>query len=313
MRAPPLAPGGEGPGPLRRQSTVGRRRIQRVEVSASGPHVRTLRDVVATEEPLEIVLRDEGGARPVGVTMRTPGADFDLVAGFLFAEGVIDGPEAIRSMRYCPGAASGAASGEANVQLYNRVEVRLTGRTGRPLPRRDGYTPSSCGVCGVTSIEAVMSLGCPPVRCDWAVAAEVLLTLPDRLRAEQPIFDRTGGLHAAALFDLRGQPVCIREDVGRHNALDKLVGAALREGRLPLERSLLLLSSRLSFELVQKAARAGIAVVAGVSAPSTLAVALAERAGITLVGFLRGSAFNIYAGAGRIDLDTAPAAGSESR
>ena len=250
------------------------------------------------------------GPRPFAVTMRTPGDDFDLVAGLLYAEGVIDTPEQIVGMRVCTGRSKepGAAS---NAGSHNRVEVRLAASAERePLPRAAGYTSSSCGVCGVASIEAVARLSLPVVGSGPMVHAERLLGMAVRLRQAQSVFERTGGLHAAALFTPDGELVCIREDVGRHNAMDKLIGAYLLQGRLPAREDVLVLSSRLSFELVQKAARAGIGVVAGMSAPSTLAVDLAERVNMTLIGFLREAGFNVYAGAGRIDTTAAAVAGS---
>jgi FdhD protein len=288
-----------------RPGSVRRRLIQQITMTADGSMRRRTRDVLCTEEPLEIVLAGPEGPRAISVTMRTPGADFDLVAGFLFGEGIVDDPRELVGMRYCAGrAGSSVAEGPAGVEpLYNRVEVRLldAGAVARVRVRRE-VTTSSCGVCGKGSIDAVRELACPTVEAGPVLSAELLLSLPPRLREAQSLFERTGGLHAAALFGLDGELLCIREDVGRHNAMDKVVGAALLAGEVPLRDRMLLLSGRLSFELVQKAARAGITVVAAVSAPSTLAVELAEATGITLVGFLRGQSFNIYAGGERIVL-----------
>ena len=281
----------------RRSGAVLPRSVERIAVADEGISRRRLRDMLAAEEPLEIVIqRGDGAQEPVTVTMRTPGADFELVSGFLFAEGIVDRLEDIAAIRYCPGIGGG------NEQLYNRVEVRLASHASlEPLAReRRFYTSSSCGVCGMASIDAVMALGCPPVDATLTVSDETLLALPAQLREEQTIFQRTGGLHAAALFDARGRLALLREDVGRHNAMDKLVGASLLAGELPMGQRIVLLSGRLSFELVQKAARAGVPVLAGVSAPSSLAVELAERTGITLVGFLREMSFNVYTGGSRI-------------
>lgn len=278
-------------------STV-RRGVQQVAVDADGVARRERRDVLATEEPFEIRVGVSGGASaavPVAVTMRTPGADFDLAAGFLHSEGVISTGEQVREIRYCVAERGGE-------QRYNTVTVLLA--PGTPFDparlQRNFYTTSSCGVCGKASIEAVLELGCPPVEGCLQVRPEVLVTLPSKLREAQTVFDRTGGLHAAGCFTAGGDLLRIREDVGRHNALDKVVGAALLAGEVPLGGRIVLVSGRLSFELVQKAARAGVALLAGVSAPSSLAAEFAQQAGMTLVGFLRGSRFNVYTGAGRI-------------
>lgn len=300
-RIPPETPRGGGP--------ISRRVVERISTGGASPVRRRVRDVLATEEPLEIALAGAAGPEPLTVTMRTPGADFDLVAGFLFAEGIVSGAGDLVAMRHCSGLSRRAVAETAggNGPFHNRVEVRLARARANPSGRaRSFYTSSSCGVCGSASIDAVMSLECPPVGEGPRIGSEVLLSLPGRLRQAQSIFERTGGLHAAGLFDAGGSLLCIREDVGRHNAMDKLVGASLLAGAVPLRGRIVLLSGRLSFELVQKAARAGVAVLAGVSAPSTLAVELAERAGITLVGFLRETGFNIYAGGERIDSAAAP-------
>ncbi|REF01087.1 formate dehydrogenase accessory sulfurtransferase FdhD [Thermomonospora umbrina] len=245
-------------------------------------------DTLAVEEPLEIRV----AGRPLTVTMRTPGDDFDLVAGFLAAEGVIAGPADLATMRYC-----------ADATEQNVLDVLLADGVAPPgaLTERAFPTTSACGVCGKQSIEALRSrapydLAADAVRVD----PRVLSTLPERLRAAQRVFDRTGGLHAAGLFDASGEPLVVREDVGRHNAVDKAVGWALREDLLPLSGRILMVSGRASFELVQKALHAGIPVLAAVSAPSSLAALLAEESGMTLVGFLRGESMNVYTGAARL-------------
>ncbi|MFL5384178.1 MAG: formate dehydrogenase accessory sulfurtransferase FdhD [Longimicrobiaceae bacterium] len=284
---------------MRRGSTV-RRQVEHVSVAGDGAR-RARMDVLATEEPLEIrvaVADDLRGARlddaatPVSVTMRTPGADFELAAGFLYGEGVVGGAEAIASIRYC-------TEGE---QQYNVVSVVLAPGTGFDAEalRRNFYQTSSCGVCGKASIEAVMGPACARIGSALSVSPEVIARMPEQLRAAQAVFERTGGLHAAGLFTAEGELVRAREDVGRHNAMDKLVGASLLEGELPWSERMVMVSGRLSFELVQKAARAGAAVLAGVSAPSSLAVELAEACGMTLCGFVRGERFNVYAGGARI-------------
>lgn len=247
---------------------------------------RTRADVLAGEEPLEVRIGD----RPFTVTMRTPGNDFELVAGFLVSEGVVVDREQIASMDYRSGI---DATGQRD---YNVVGVRLA--AGVPLPdvslERHVYTSSSCGVCGTASIEAVRKTSPYAVAQDsLTVPLEVLLGLPERLRAGQSVFDRTGGVHAAGLF-VEGELVCLREDVGRHNAVDKVVGWALLEGRLPVRGAVLQVSGRASFELVQKAAMAGIPVLSAVSAPSALAVELGDELGVTVVGFNRGESLNVY-------------------
>ncbi|HLB21578.1 MAG TPA: formate dehydrogenase accessory sulfurtransferase FdhD [Solirubrobacteraceae bacterium] len=241
------------------------------------------RDVVAVEEPLEI--RVDGEA--LAVTMRTPGHDEELALGFLFGEGLIAGPT------------DAALSDDL---AANAIEVR--GPLARELPPRRFYTTSSCGVCGKGAIEEV-AVHCAPLAAGPRVARTLLAVLPDRL--EQPGFARTGGLHATGLFDAAGKLLCMREDVGRHNAMDKVVGWALREGRLPLKDALLCVSGRLSFELVQKAAVAGAPVLVGVGAPTSLAVELAHARGLTLCGFARRGRVNVYAGDERVVEGSAPA------
>ncbi|ACU69763.1 formate dehydrogenase family accessory protein FdhD [Catenulispora acidiphila DSM 44928] len=288
-----------------------RRRIVRLDGSA-GPAEAVLRrggeEHMAAEEPLEMRI----GGHPFTVTMRTPGDDFDLVAGHLTAEGVLSGPDDLLRMKFCS-ADNGCSStaytdGEASLAFadgdpLNIVDVTLA--PGVELPeerlRRSSYVTSACGVCGKTSIDAVhAAVRWPVAEDDVKLSAEVLFTLPDRMREAQKIFAKTGGLHAAALFTATGDLLCLREDVGRHNAVDKVLGWALRAGRLPLREHVLAVSGRASFELVQKAVAGGIPVLTAVSAPSSLAVSLAAESGLTLVGFLRGRTANVYCGSERV-------------
>src|SRR5215217_2532323 len=239
----------------------------RVRVVEDG-RVRVRPDVLATEEPMEIRLLAGHTMQTVAVTMRTPGADSDLDAE----------------------------------QRYNIVNVELRGGRQfdlRPLERHF-YTTSACGVCGKASLEQLELRGCPVMPAGPEIPAETIDTLPEKLREAQGLFDATGGLHAAALFDYKGELLALREDVGRHNATDKLVGWALLEGRLPLSDHIVMVSGRSSFEILQKCLTAGVPVVCAISAPSSLAVDVAREFGMTLVGFLRGSRFNVYAGAERI-------------
>lgn len=257
--------------------------------------VRFKEDVLAVEEPLEIRLGDMS----FSVTMRTPGDDFDLVAGFLVSEGVVWEPGQLVSERFCSG------EDENGVQTFNVVDAQLRPDVVRPETGRNVYTSSSCGICGTDSIEAVRkSSRHSPMEDGVTVPVRALAALPDRLREAQAVFDKTGGVHAAGLFrihdDGTSELLCLREDVGRHNAVDKVVGWALRAGLLPLKGTVLQVSGRASFELVQKAAMAGIPVLAAVSAPSSLAAELAEESGVTLVGFSRGKSLNVYAGRDRI-------------
>ncbi|MFC7303374.1 formate dehydrogenase accessory sulfurtransferase FdhD [Streptomyces monticola] len=285
-----------------------RRRVIRVRDGA----VSARPDTLVAEEPLEIRLN----GKPLAITMRTPGDDFALAAGFLVSEGVLGAADELQSIVYCAGATAGGTArpeGGGGSNTYNVVDVTTAPEVEIPdiTLERNVYTTSSCGLCGKASLDAVHTTarwpiddtagadpGTPPIRLE----PELLASLPDRLRASQRVFDRTGGLHAAALFSESGALLDIREDVGRHNAVDKLIGRALPEGRLPLARSILLVSGRASFELAQKAVMAGIPVLAAVSAPSSLAVDLAAESGLTLVGFLRGSSMNVYAGDHRIAL-----------
>jgi FdhD protein len=265
---------------------------------------RTIRrDDLATEEPLEIRVGAGGrAAEPVAVTMRTPGADFELAAGFLYAEGVIAGPPDIVRLGYCT---DRAVEGD---QRYNVVTVTLA--AGRGELDLDGLhrhfvAASACGVCGKASLDSLRRRGMSPVPPGPAIPVDTLYRLPDALAAGQSVFARTGGLHAAGLFTASGETLAVREDVGRHNAVDKLVGWALQAGRLPLHEMVLVVSGRTGFEIVQKAAAAGIPMLCAVSAPSSLAVAVAEEFGLTLVGFLRGRRCNIYAGPDRVALPAA--------
>jgi FdhD protein len=276
---------------------VDRRDVVRIDLADGGSTMRR-RDSIAGEEPLEIRVGRRGEPKlPLAVTMRTPGEDLDLALGFLFTEGLIAHADDVLTAQLCAG------TNEPNT--YNVVDVTLAPHVPPPQtdPSRNFYTTSSCGVCGKASIEAVRLKSRFEVRDDPArVAATDLATLPDRLRETQRTFDRTGGIHAAGLFTTDGKLVAAREDVGRHNAVDKVVGWALREQRLPATGHVLMVSGRASFELVQKASMAGIPILAAVSAPSTLAVDLADDAGLTLVGFLRGETMNLYAGADRVEV-----------
>ncbi|MFE9611028.1 formate dehydrogenase accessory sulfurtransferase FdhD [Streptomyces sp. NPDC006012] len=289
-----------------------RRKVIRIREGA----VSTRPDTLVAEEPMEIRLN----GRQLAITMRTPGDDFALAVGFLVSEGVLATAADLQNIVYCAGATDGGGDpSEGSTGLrggsntYNVVDVKTA--PGVVLPditlERNVYTTSSCGLCGKASLDAVRTTArwpiadTPPVRVD----PDLLACLPDRLRAAQRVFDRTGGLHAAALFTEDGELLDVREDVGRHNAVDKLVGRALQNGTLPLSRSILLVSGRASFELAQKAVMAGIPVLAAVSAPSSLAVDLAAETGLTLVGFLRGRSMNVYAGEARVALRTAAAKG----
>ncbi|MGF7234226.1 MAG: formate dehydrogenase accessory sulfurtransferase FdhD [Frankia sp.] len=255
-------------------------------------------DTVVGEEPMEIRV----GGRPLAVTMRTPGHDMDLAVGFLVSEGVIVTGDDVAAMRYCADVAGARA--DDGGQTYNVLDVALAAGVPAPDPSlaRAFYTTSSCGLCGKASIDAVRTRSLHDISGDPVRVAAALLTgLPDRVRAAQKMFASTGGLHAAALVRASdGELLVVREDVGRHNAVDKVVGWAARDGRLPLAGTVLFVSGRASFELTQKALMAGIPALAAVSAPSLLAVDLATEAGMTLVGFLRGSSMNIYAGDHRL-------------
>ncbi len=264
-----------------------RRRVVRLHAG-----VRVVRpDALVVEEPLEIRV----GGRPLAVTMRTPGDDFDLVAGFLVTEGVVGSASDVAALRYCSGARPDSR--------YNIVDVTLAPGVASPDPsvQRAFYTTSSCGICGKASLDAVRTAARWSVSDDAIVMSASLITsLPDRLRSGQAVFERTGGLHAAGLFSADGELLCLREDVGRHNAVDKVIGWALRSDRLPLRGCVLQVSGRASFELTQKALMAGIPALSAVSAPSSLAVGLAAEAGMTLVDFVRGNSMNVHAGKQRI-------------
>ena len=270
-----------------------RRNVSPTRIVAVRGGVRSERaDALATEEPLEI---RAGGpaqrAESVAVTMRTPGGDFELAVGFLFTEGLIR-PDDVRRVAYCDDV-------EDEEQRLNVVTVTLERDFDHDLLRRNFYATSSCGVCGKAALEDV-EVRCAPLADGPVVAADVLVGLPDALRRAQRVFDRTGGLHAAGLFTPEGELVTLREDVGRHNAVDKVVGERLLAGSLPLAGSVLQVSGRASFEIVQKAAVAGVPIVAAVSAPSSLAVEAAERFGMTLVGFVRDGGCNVYTRSERV-------------
>jgi FdhD protein len=261
------------------------RPVRVLQVSLEGTMSRA--DVAATEEPMEVRVEGE----PFAVIMRTPGADRELTAGFLLAERVVLTATDITAL-------------ERNAQATNRMDVRLSAPRAEELAsrsdeRRRVVMNSSCGLCGRVTIES-LCVDAPEVRADWTIPRDLILTLPGMLRRGQAVFDETGGLHAAGLFDRSGKLEIVAEDVGRHNAVDKVIGRMLLDGRVPLADSLLFVSGRTSYEIVQKAYLAGIPIVGAVSAPSSLAVELAEEAGITLLGFVRGSAFNVYSHGRRI-------------
>jgi FdhD protein len=276
--------------------TTDRRAVVKINLDESG-EPRRRPDDLAAEEPLEIRVGRAGprGRPPLAVTMRTPGQDIDLAMGFLLTEGIIGAADDIVTAQLC--------AGTDTPNTYNVVDVVLGDSVPPPEtdPTRNFYTTSSCGVCGKASIDAVRTRSRFEVSDDpLNVPARTLAVLPEKLRAAQRTFDRTGGLHAAGLFDADGALLVLREDVGRHNAVDKVIGWALREHRLPLRGHVLLVSGRASFELTQKAWMAGLPLLAAVSAPSTLAAELADEAGMTLVGFLRGPTMNVYTRPDRI-------------
>ncbi len=278
-----------------RKGSKSRARITAV----AGDRARQQSDWLATEEPLEIRISDGASLDPLltHVTMRTPGADFELAAGFLLAEGVIRRPEQIRQMEFCVGPAATA------VQQYNIISVEVIDPDMRG--RTDAYfrtAVSACGVCGKASLEELSLRGVEPVTAGAEIDQSVIERLPILLRERQALFDITGGLHGAALVTCSGVVLAVREDVGRHNAVDKLLGWALLNPKPAAERAILMVSGRLSYELAQKAAVGRIPVLAGVSAPSSLAVDLAREFGLTLIGFLRGDSFNIYSGHQRVRL-----------
>ncbi|WP_304118698.1 formate dehydrogenase accessory sulfurtransferase FdhD [Mycolicibacterium bacteremicum] len=264
-------------------------RVQHVTADQAVARPETL----AVEEPLEIRVN----GTPLTVTMRTPGSDVELAQGFLLTEGLIAGRADIARVQYCSGA------GPDGLNTYNVLDVTLAGDVPAPDVdvTRNFYTTSSCGVCGKASLDAVrLSSKHGPGDDPATVPAETIAALPDKLRRRQKVFAATGGLHGAALFDTDGEPLVVREDIGRHNAVDKVIGWALEFNRIPLAGTVLLVSGRASFELTQKAVMAGIPVLAAVSAPSSLAVDLASQSGLTLVAFLRGDSMNVYTRPDRI-------------
>lgn len=264
--------------------------IREVVVSRIGAADR--RDLVAVEEPMEVRVNGASFA----VIMRTPGADRDLTTGFLLAEDVIRTADEIGTIEYCQEVTDEGRDNTINVTLTGDAASRLDARLGE---RRQVMMTSSCGLCGRRTIESLQSR-VASVQGDWTVSAGVIASLPDRLRRSQAVFESTGGLHAAGLFDRSGDLQLSAEDVGRHNAVDKIVGRTLLAGKHPLAESILLVSGRTSFELVQKALLAGVPIIAAVSAPSSLAIDLAQQAGITLCGFVRGPHFNIYSHSHRV-------------
>jgi FdhD protein len=272
-----------------------KRRIWTIDNGHRTPH----RDEVATEEPLEIQLAAGGAQRTVAITMRTPGNDYELAAGFLYNEGVIAAKEAITHMVYC-------VDGRQQLQEYNVLRVNLYADSLPDLHQLDRhfFTSSACGVCGRTMLDDLAQRPLPQLADGPQVDPTFLTTLPQKLLAAQRLFASTGGLHAAALFDETGKLLALREDVGRHNALDKLIGWGVLNNQLPFHNRILVVSGRASYELLQKCRVAGVSVFCAVSAPSSLAVELAEHFGITLVGFLRDDRFNVYSGFDRISLST---------
>jgi len=276
--------------------------ISKVSVDESGKvhSENKIPDLLAVEEPLEIRIgygpEKNREQKSISVTMRTPGNDFELAIGFLFTEGIITGNKQIQSIRYCT-----EANTKEDEQNIVRVELNPEVEIDFEKIQRNFYTTSSCGICGKASIDAIKIINnVSRHNDDLKIDAATIAGLPDVLSKQQLVFEHTGGLHACALFTTNGELILMREDVGRHNALDKLIGASLSSGNMPLQEHVLLLSGRASFELLQKAAIAGIKIICAVGAPSSLAVETANEFGITLVGFLRNSRFNVYANAERI-------------
>lgn len=260
--------------------------------------LKNKKDVVAVEEPLEIRIEYaiDGLLKraPISITMRTPGEDFELAVGFLHGEGIIQAKEDVREVSYCQG---------DQPQTYNIVLVKLASKVSfdPEVLARNFYTTSSCGVCGKASLEAIDLKGCEKITdVDLQVSSDVLRRLPSILREKQGLFERTGGIHAAGLFTQSGECISIREDVGRHNAVDKVVGQAFLKSMIPLDRHILVVSGRTSFEIMQKALVARVSTIAAVGAPSSLAVDLAKKFGMTLLGFTKADGFNVYAGSRRI-------------
>lgn len=267
-------------------------RVSRLEWRPVGAQQRP--DTLAVEEPLELRLQAAGKRQSLAVTMRTPGHDFELAAGFLLGEGIVGNRSQIRRVAYC--------TNRSEPQNYNLVQVELHGAWPDLSSVGRNFTlNSSCGVCGKAGLEQLELAGLQPLKASWQVAPELLASLATKLKPAQPMFNTTGGLHAAALLDREGQLLAVREDVGRHNALDKLLGWALLQNLLPLDHHLLLLSGRISYELVLKALRGGIGLVGAMGAPSSLAVELAQQFGLTLAGFLRPDRFNVYTHRGRLE------------
>ncbi len=279
-----------------------KRRIWTVE---NGQRQRKV-DYLAGEEPLEIQLSAGGEQRTAAITMRTPGNDYELAAGFLYNEGIVQEKYDIVQMTYC-------VDGERALQEYNLLNVNLRSTQLAALPQLDRhfFTNSACGVCGKTVLDDLAKRNLPPLPSDLAVDARMITHLPAALRQAQNLFESTGGLHAAALFTCDGELIEAREDVGRHNALDKLIGWGLLNKQLPFQDKIILVSGRASYELLQKCRVAGAPIFCAVSAPSSLAVELAEQFGITLIGFLRGERFNIYTGHERIVVDQPVASPSD--
>jgi len=272
--------------------------VSQANVAVRASDGRVFGDCLAVEEPLEIRIGfPDGTHKAVSITMRTPGDDAELAAGFLFTEGIITSPDQIKKIRHCgmsePGAIATGFSNTIRVDLNDGLDIDLK------RLERNFYTTSSCGVCGKASIEA-LATGVKRIESELKIGADIIHSLPQKLREAQAVFETTGGLHASALFNTDGSLDIVREDVGRHNALDKVIGAKFMAGETPLLDKILLVSGRASFELVQKALMAGIPILSAVGAPSSLAVELAAEYGMTLLGFVRDGRFNVYSGAQRL-------------
>ena len=273
------------------------RAVETEVIALTGDARARRHDSVVGEEPLEVRLKVGRTTQTLAITMRTPGNDFDLAAGFLYSEGVVKNRGNIAELTYCldPGVDPEQRYNIVTIELRAAPDVEKLARFERHFTMN-----SSCGVCGRAQLESLRELGAAPVEDDVRIGAATLCSLPDRMREAQRVFEATGGLHAAALFDEHGQTIAVREDVGRHNALDKLVGWALLNGRLPLHRCIVMVSGRASYEILQKTVMARVPVVASVSAPSSLAVDLAREFNVTLAGFVRGNRANLYAAPERI-------------